>query len=275
MENNAEKGEVITSNMRDLAATLRKEYPQLPEIWEGGPSRNSAAKSMALRIQQDIKDGVELPTHKLEWIQVYSKALIRRRRTTIIEEEEEAIDISTQKDLLNYLLETVINSKRQVTLKEEELRKFYMDIIGKLEKEFRDYVAKQEERRDAQSMAIVEKISKENDKRLDVMERIFNKVIDKQQEIIGESTRQQTQLFTSSTAILTSSNALAEKYFKSLEEVIKKMEGGLLEDFVKVVLFPSAPAIIMILLSIAKKEAPPGMMDAINKSIQKYLTEED
>jgi len=74
---------------RDLAATLRKDHPDLPEIWEGGPSKNPAAKSMAKRISDDLQLGHDVPIYKLQWFQGYGKACIRKRRTTIIEEEEE------------------------------------------------------------------------------------------------------------------------------------------------------------------------------------------
>lgn len=262
-------GELVISSPRDLAATLRKQLPELPEIWEGGPSKNPAAKALAYRVTQDIKKGIEVSVLKLEWFQLYSKAMVRRR-TTIIEEEEFNFDTDSdqQKELTTFLLDAIIKSKREVTERTEGLHKFYMEIINKKETEFREYMEKNEDRRHELTMATIELFAKDKDKELERLAKVYSNHSSSQQKLIDSSTGQQSKLFDSVTSILTSSHGLTEKYFNSLKEVIEKLEGKLLEDFIRMVVFPLAPMIIPLIFKLAKIQIPDGLMEKISEGIK-------
>jgi len=273
MENSTE---LVVPSPRDLATTLRKAHPELPEIWEGGPSKNPAAKAIAFRIGQDLKKGIDVSSSRLEWFHMYSKAMIRKRTTIIQEEESFDFDNDTSQDnkeLTIYLLDAIIKSKREVIERTENLHKMYQELLEKKEAKFLEYVGKQEERRDDVAKATIELFAKDKDKNLDQWLKFFSTHSKSQQETINASNSQQASLFTSVTSILSSSHSLTEKYFNSLKEVIEKLEGGLLEDFVRIVLFPASPAIIAMLFKLLKVNPPDGLLEKVASAMKSALTD--
>ena len=267
-----DKGELLPIGPRDLAATLRKQYPELPEIWEGGPSKNPAAKALAYRIQQDYKKGIDVSVFKLEWFHVYSKAMVRRR-TTIIEEEEFSFedDRNNQDALIQYLLESIAKAKKETTERSDNLHRFYQDLLDKKDSRFMTYVEKQEQRRDDHISATIELFAKDKDKNLDLVAKVYKGNSDAQQRVIDSATSQQAQLFKDVTSILSSSHDLTKKYFDALKEVIEKLEGKLLEDFIRMVIFPLTPTLIPLIFKVAKIPVPEGLVEGIVSGIQKAM----
>jgi len=87
MANSDSNGDVEVYRPRDLAADLRKINQSLPEIWEGGPSKNVAAKSLYYRINEDFKRGIEPSPVKMEWYSIYTNATLRKKTSISITEE--------------------------------------------------------------------------------------------------------------------------------------------------------------------------------------------